>query len=58
VVGSFNNNFVSANTVHPVKQTFAFPVEIALNPQRGEFVGDHAHLPAGCIRAAAIAAVL
>ncbi len=28
VVRRFNNNFVSANPVHPVKQTFAFPVEI------------------------------
>src|SRR3981189_638211 len=58
VVGSFYNNFVSANTIHPVKHTFAFPVEITLNPQPGDFFRAPAPLPARCIPRAATARVL
>src|SRR4029077_18784194 len=58
MVGRFDDDLVRTDAVHPIEESFAFPVQISLDAQRGEFVRDHAHLPARRVRPAAVAPVL
>src|SRR5580700_10949602 len=58
MVGRFDDDLVRADAVHPIEEPFAFPVQVSLDAQRGKFVGNDAHLPARCVRAASIAPVL
>ena len=52
-----DDDFVRADAVHFVEQAFALAVEFAFDAQRGKSIGDHANVPAGGIRACAIAAI-
>src|SRR5580698_3647200 len=57
MVRRFHNDFMRADTVHFVKEAFAFAVEIAFNAKCGEFVGHDPNRPAGSVRAAIAAPV-
>ena len=38
MVGRFDDDFVRADAVHAVEEPFAFPVQVSLDAQRGDFV--------------------
>src|SRR5882762_9270626 len=57
MVRRFNHDFVRADSVHLVKETFPFAVQFALDAQSGEFVWHHADAPARRIWASAIPSV-
>src|SRR5260370_13180038 len=57
MVRRLNHNFVRANSVHLVKQAFAFAVQFALDPQRGKFVGHTPDAPARRVWASAVPSV-
>ncbi len=52
----FNDHFVRADAVHLVEQALGLTIKIALDPERGKFIGHHPHRPAGrvTLRLAAI----
>src|SRR5579871_1800199 len=58
VVRRLDDDLVSADAIHLVEHAFGLTIEIALDAQRGEFVGHHAHRPAGrvALRRAAVLA--
>src|SRR5580692_5095743 len=58
MVGRLVDHLVRADTVHAVEEPVAFPVQVALNAQRGKLVWDDAHLPARGVGAAPVAPVL
>src|SRR5437879_3907613 len=57
MVRRFNHDFVRADSVHLVKETFPFAVQFALDAQRGKFVWHNPDAPARRIRASAIPSV-
>src|SRR5277367_6363044 len=57
VIGSFNDHFVRAYSVHAIEKSIALAVEPAFDAQRRKFIGHHAQTPPRRIFSAAIAAV-
>src|SRR3984957_20598948 len=49
VVGSFDNDFMRPNAVHPVKHSLSLAVQRAFNAQSGKLVRHHTHRPPWCI---------
>ena len=45
VVGSFNDDLMGADAIHAVKHTFCPPIEIGLDTECREFVGNYTHRP-------------
>src|SRR5258708_60954 len=54
MVGRLDDHFVRADSVHLVKETFAFAVQFAFDAQCGKFVWHHADAPARRVWASAI----
>src|SRR5260370_40499991 len=57
MVWRLNHDFVCADSVHLVKETFSFTVQIALDAQSREFVWHNANAPAWRVWASAVASV-
>src|ERR1700674_972912 len=57
MVRRLDDHFMRADTIHLVKQPFAFAVQLTLDAERREFIRDHANAPAWRVGPAAIAAV-
>src|SRR5437016_896039 len=57
MVRRLNHDFVRADSVHFVKETFPFAVQFALDTQRGKFVWLNSNAPARRIWASAIPSV-
>src|ERR1700730_6371009 len=46
VVGSFDYDLMRTDAVHAVKHALSLAIEVALDTERGELVGNHPHRPA------------
>src|SRR5229473_2033182 len=57
MVWRLNHHFMRANSVHLVKETFAFAIQFALDAQRGKFVRDNPDAPARRVGASAVPTV-
>src|SRR6266481_2467942 len=57
MVGRLDDNFVRADSIHLVKETFALAVEFAFDAQSGKFVWYHADAPARGVWASPVPAV-
>src|SRR5229473_1295192 len=57
MVGRLDDNFVRADSVHLVKETFAFAVQFAFDAQCRKFVWHHADAPARRVWASTVPAV-
>ncbi len=57
MVGRFDDYFVRADAIHFVEKSLAFAVQITFNAERGKTIRNNANIPAGTVRAAAVAPV-
>ena len=49
MVGRFDDDFMGADAVHLVEHAFGLAVQVALNAQRRELVGNDANGPTRCV---------
>src|SRR5579859_5383 len=57
VVWRFNDDFMCADAIHLVEQSFPFAIKLAFDFQSGKFVGNNANGPAWSISSATISSV-
>src|SRR5260370_40356316 len=57
MVRGFNYDFVRADSIHLVKETFAFAVQFAFDAQSGKFIWHHADAPTRRVWASAVPSV-
>src|SRR5579863_499569 len=50
----FDDDFMCADSLHLVEESFTFALQITFNPEHREFVGDHPQRPSGLIGARAV----
>src|SRR5712675_793322 len=57
MVWRFNHHFMRTDSIHLVKESFTFTVQIALDAQRWKFVRHHADAPTGGVWTAAVPSI-
>src|SRR5215813_7827244 len=57
VIGCFDDDLVSADSIHLVKDPLALPIEISLDTQGGELIGDNPKHPARRVAGTSIGSI-